>query len=380
MLDLIANSLRRTWLRTVLMIAASTMCFLLFGLLGTVFLSLNKSVTGDDSGRVITVNRINIQQPLPVRYADEIARTEGVADVSLGVWFGGYTEQPGQQFPAFPVRGAPYLALYPEIAIDPAGRARWLDERRGVLVEQRLADEEGWQVGDAVVVNSLIWPQQDGSKAWSFTVSGIYRDDSPFGARTLLMHYDAFNEARRFGTDTVAWLVFDLVPGADVADVARRIDDRYLNSGNATRTQSEEVYQQAYLNQFGNLSQIVMILAAAGFLTSFLVLANAQALTLKERARDYAVLLTLGFRRATLALAAVGETLLTVGIGAVIGLSVAWAYIIWQPIDLGSFLPDIDFHGEVLWAALPILLLLAVLASAAPLASTFRLQIMEQLR
>lgn len=362
------------------MAMAAFMCFLLFGMLGAVYLSLNKSVAGDESGRYMTVNRINVTQPMPLRYAEDIARKDGVDNVSVGVWFGGYVDEPGRQFPTFPVRAESHLNLFPELEVAPDARDRWLADRRGALVERQLAEENGWDPGDQIVINSLIWPQKDGSKAWPLIVSGVYTDNSPFGARTLLLHFDFFDEARAFGAGSVDWIVFDVTAGANADALASSIDAANLNSASATRTQSEETYQQAYLNQFGNVTTVIITVAAAGFLTSLLVLANTQALSVSARSKDFAILRVIGYSRAAIVGSILIGAAIILGAGAVLGLLAAWLYMSFNPINLGSFLPEVGFHPDLLVIAAPILLVIILVSSYAPIMSAYSSRPVEGLR
>ena len=140
---LIRKNLTRRRLRAGLLIFSIFIAFLIFGMLGAVrhvFSGENIKIADD---RLVTVNKINFTQTLPVAYVERIRAVPGVRAVSYANWFGGYYQDPKNQLFTFAVEPESWLATHPELQIDAAARKDWLGRRDGLLVGEAAALKNG---------------------------------------------------------------------------------------------------------------------------------------------------------------------------------------------------------------------------------------------
>ena len=193
-LTLIRKNLFRRKLRLALLLLSITIAFLLFGVLT----SVQRSFTGADdpgqSDRLIVTNRINFTQPLPISVRDRIRRIRGVKAATHAGWFGGYHQEP-RNFLITDATDLPtYLQVYPEITLPQAQYAACLANRTGLLVGKKIADQYGWRLGQNIALKSNIFQQLNGSRAWNFTICGIFTDSKARGSDGIvLFQYEYFN-------------------------------------------------------------------------------------------------------------------------------------------------------------------------------------------
>ena len=67
-----------------------------------------------------------------------------------------------------------YLDLYPEWQMPDEQRLAFRNTRTGAVVGQQLADRFHWKIGDKIPLQATIFPQKNGSNAWTFDLVGIY--------------------------------------------------------------------------------------------------------------------------------------------------------------------------------------------------------------
>src|SRR5262249_58818018 len=87
------NLLRRK-LRAGLMIVSILVAFMIFGVLAGFYRAFTAGEDRAAADRLITVNRINFTQPMPVAYFNRVRAVDGVRQVSYANWFGGYYQDP----------------------------------------------------------------------------------------------------------------------------------------------------------------------------------------------------------------------------------------------------------------------------------------------
>ena len=100
---LVWKNLWRKKTRTILTILSIFVAFILYGLLGALQFAFTSGVELANAKRLVVIHKISLIQPLPISYLERIRQTPGVADVTHANWFGGYYQDPRNQFPQFPV-------------------------------------------------------------------------------------------------------------------------------------------------------------------------------------------------------------------------------------------------------------------------------------
>ncbi len=325
-LHLIWAALFRRKTRTFLTLVSIIAAFLLFGLLNAVraaFDSGGQSLTGVD--RLVVSSRYSIIQGLPQSLQARIANIPGVQAVGHSNWFGGIYQDPRNFVLSFAI-SAQYLDLFPEIRL-PADQRKAFDATRdGAVVGEALAQRYHWKVGDRIPLQSTIFPQKNGSKTWPFEIVGIFKagPGAPNGVdQVFYLHWKYFYEANAFGGGDVGWYVVKVADPSQSDRVARAIDAISANSDHETKTQTESAFNASFAKQLGNIGLIVSAIMVAVFFTLILLTGNTMAQAVRERIPELAVLKTIGFSSRSVLALVLGESVLLLLIGGVIGMVLA---------------------------------------------------------
>ena len=222
---------------------------------------------------------------------------EGVRQVTHANWFGGYYQDPKNFLIAMAVEPETYTRILEnDFDFTPEMRQAFIRNRTGALVGENLANKWGWKVGDRIPIGSNIFSQKNGSHTWDVTIVGIFGKRKPqMDTSLLLLQYDYFDETRSFGKDTIGWLVLQTASPALNDRVAKGIDQMFANSSYETSTDTEKAFNKAFVAQLGNIALIVTLVVGAAFVTILMIVGNTMAGAIRERAREIAVLKTLGF-------------------------------------------------------------------------------------
>ncbi len=378
-LGLILNGLTRKFFRTLLLVLAIFVAFLIYGVLGSFNASLNADADMAADNRLIVANKINFTQPLPIAYVNRVSAITGVDAVSYSQWFGGYFQEQSNFLLMFAVEPESYLDIYDEYLMPEDQRQGFIEDRSGLLVGRTIADQYGWSVGDQIPISSNIWSQADGSQTWTFTIRAIYDGaEAQTSTNTVFMHYEYLDESRSFANDLIGTMVIRTTSPSLNERVIETIDSQFANSRYATRTTTLAAFEAAFVEQIGNIGLIVSSVTAVAFVTVLLIVGNAMAGSIRERTREIAVLKTLGFTGGRIGRILFSETLILSLVGGGLGLLAAQGATAVLA-NIGGFFSNVILTPQILLTGFGYILLLALLTAAIPAYLAFRLSIISAL-
>lgn len=379
-LGLVWRSLWRKKIRTILTILSVLVAFFLYSVLSGVGYAFKGGVDLANAQRLVVIDKITLINLLPISYQAKIAAIPGVEAVTHATWFGGHYQEPRNQVTPFPVDPEAYLDMYPELTLSEQQRAGWLANRTGAIVGEDLAQQHGWKVGDRIPIQAQFTTNKEGTRDWEFDIEGIFGTTDPRGSTAfMLFRYDYFDEARAFGQGLVGWYVIRMATGANPVEVANAVDDQFANSPSQTETSTEAAFAESFMKQFGNIALIVTLILTAVFFTLLLVSGNTMAQSVRERISELAVLKTLGFKDRSVLGIVLGESILVMSIGGLLGLGLGWLAVQGISQQAGSMLPGIYFTGKAILAGLGIMVGAGVVAGIFPALSAMRLTIVDAL-
>ena len=370
---------RRT--RTVLTLFSIVVAFLLFALLRSIADAFTVGVDIAGVDRVIVQPKYSIIDGLPIRHLNSIRAVPGVALATHYSWFGGIYQDRKNFFAKYPVVPREWFAAYPELQIDPEQLEAFERTRTAVVVPIELATKFGWSVGDKIPIEADIWPKKDGSRLWEFDLVGTYQAPSAgFGQNALLMNYDYFDEARQFGQGEVGSFVVRVTDPASAGAVASAIDREFANSSDETRTATEAEVARQFANQIGDIGLMMGGILGAVFFTILLLTGNTMAQALRERVPELAVLKTLGFSDARVALLVLSEAVLLCVVGGVLGLGIAALLAPGIADAIKDILSNFAIAWQTIASGVAIAVLLGLAVGAVPAITARRLRIVDALR
>lgn len=376
LVDLVAKNLFRKRLRTILTIVAIFVAFFIFGILAAFNHALNSSSDAASANRLMSSNKVNFTQPMPLAYVTRTRSVEGVKEVSFMNWFGGYYQDPKNFLIAFAVEPESFLDIYPDYGVSPADRAAFLGNRSSLLVGEVTAKTYGWKVGDRVPLKSNIWRQKDGSDTWDFTIAGIMR--GPQASNYVLLQYEYFRGTRSFGGDTIGTMIIKTTSPKENERVIRKVDEMFANSPFETETRTEQAYNKAFIEQRGDLGFIITAVVGAAFATILLIVGNTMMLTVRERTNEIAVLKTIGFTSNRLFGLVLAESLLLALAGGLLGVAAAWLLTLALS-NVANFLGPMTLPPSILAWSILLMALLGFLTGFLPALRAMRLNVVSAL-
>ncbi len=379
-LHLIWAALFRSKTRTSLTLLSVVTAFLLFGMLDSVRVAFNSGGEVAGANRMITMSRLSITQMLPYSLTEQVRATPGVKDAAFAAWFGGIYRDPKNFFANFSV-SENYLDLYPEFKLPPEQKKAWLADRTGAIVGESLAKQHGWKIGDTIPLQATIFPTK-GSNNWPFTLRGIYKVDDPKQKgqeRVMFFHWKYFDEANDYVKGRIGWFVVAPDSGATADRAALAIDKLSANSDHETKTQSEAAFNQSFAKQFADIGLIVTAIMGAVFFTLLLRTGNTMAQAVRERIPELAVLKTIGFSNRSVLWLVLGESVLLVVLGGMIGLGLAALLVPIVTAASGGMIPLPGILAQTWLVGLLLMVAIGVIVGLLPAVRAMRLNIVDAL-
>jgi putative ABC transport system permease protein len=261
--------------------------------------------------------------PIPADIAPAVSKVDGVAAVS---------PIRDTQTRIRGVSGTKYTH-----AIDPAtigqvynfdwqdGSQQSLDElgSSGVLLEENIATDGGFEVGDEVDITGS-------SGEATLTVRGIYKDDALLGGMTMgPVPFDQLAEQRR-----VSSILVKTEEGASVPTVQRRVTQA-LAAFPEARARSQQELKDENADQINQLLGLFYALLAMSVIISAFGIVNTLTLSIFERTRELGLLRAVGMTRRDVRRMIRYESVITAVFGALLGLvlGIFFAFVVIQALE-----------------------------------------------
>ncbi len=378
---LVLNNLLRKPLRTILLVFSIFAAFLIFGVLGAFYKVYNAGVEIAAADRLLTINKVNFTQSIPISYVTRIRGVDGVKTSGGGLWFGGYYQDPKKLVQAFAIQDAKeYMASYPELIVPEGQFQAFLNTRDCLLVGQDIADTFGWKIGDQIPLNSNIWRKKNGEGVWQFNVCAIFDGTSKrVQANYVMFHYDYYNEAVSRGKDGVNWIILTTDDPALNEQVSKEIDALFVNSRAETKTATEAVFVKGYMQQVGSIGKILTYVIGSSFATILIIVGTTITMAVAGRTREFAILKTLGFRAGRIFRIVLAESLLLSLFGGMMGMALATVVLLMVRNKTAEFLPGWTVSLDVAGVGIGLMIALGLATGFLPAYNAMRIQIVTAL-
>jgi putative ABC transport system permease protein len=338
LLNLVWKNTTRRRVRAVLTLLSVIVAFMLYGMLASLAGVFSGEMRFSDDDRLfVTAKHGGL---LPIAYTARIATVDGIVPERLesGIGFAAYVRDEREIF-GLQARevdtGIASFRAGDRYVYDDAELENWRENRTGILVQRRLAEEYDLQVGDALSLTSPGIMKSDGTNVWEFEVSGIYSFSDPDeNPRQAIFRYDYFDENRVENKGMVGYIV-NIIDNPDAAErIGREIDAMFANSAYETRTGTQDSLTRDYFRRVGNMGFAIYLILGAVFLTMILVTGNSMTQAFRERVHEIGVIKTLGFTDSIVFALILAESLLMLGVGGGTGLLAAWQIIELAKVEI----------------------------------------------
>lgn len=370
--------------RTILTIIAVAVAVMIFSVLRTAVVAWNVGAEEAAKDRLATRHKVSITMQLPRRYIDEVRQVPGVKAATWAVWFGG--KDPKERQPFFATFGADHNTWFDvldEMKVDPAQLAEWKATPNGAILGDVLAKKLEVKVGDRLVINSDIYPGD-----WELKVVGIYQPlRKTVDRNSLVFRWDFLNNDPRFAfsKDQIGWVMSRIDDPNKSADISRTIDKMFDERDDQTITMSERAFNLSFLGAFSAILKAFDIVSLVILLIMTLVLANAIAMSVRERTHEYGVLRAIGFSPNYIRGFIIAESMLIAFVGGLVGivLTVLLVNVLMGPAIeemMAGLFPYFSAPPSVLLMALVIAAGLGASAASVPALRASRLKVTDALR
>jgi len=371
---LVWKNISRNRRRTILTVLSIALSLFLLSTLMTVLTELEReSPDGDQHLRLVVRRASSLVDPLPEAYLEKLKRVPGVRLVHTLSWFGGIYVDERNFFANFGCDPETLFPMFNENRIPLDQLAAFKAERTAAVAGRKLVDRFKWRLGDKITLQGTIYPVD-----LEFTLRGIYTglDETAF-----FFHHAYLDEALgRPGKVGTFWL--KAASAADVPAVAERVDAMFKNSDAATKTETERAFQLGFVAMLGNIKTLITSISSVVVFTILLVTANTMAMSIRERAREIAILKTLGFTRGRLLGLLMAESAGIALAGGLLG--TVGARIFYSAVDVWKhtqgFFPIFVVESETIALGLLLAVLIGVTSAALPAYRVSRQTIAHALR
>ena len=379
-LGLITRNAGRHKLRTFLTILGLGLAVMAFGLIRTFIDAWYAGARAASPDRLVTRHAVSIIFTLPIAYKDQILQVDGVKDISYGTWFGGIYVDPKNFFPQFAVEPESFFRVYPEYIVPTDQMQNFLQDRRGAIVGQGLADRFGWKVGDQIALIGTIYPGD-----WQFIIDGIYYGENPDVDETaFLFHYAYIDERMKQESPgragQIGWYVLKIDDPNQASAIGAKVDARYDNSWAETKTETEKEFALSFIAMSDAIIIGLRIISYLIIGVIFLVLANTMAMAARERVSENAFMRTLGFRGYHLTGLILGESIFISVLGGLAGIGLLYPAAGALRVMLAAFFPGFAVAPATSVMAAVIALVIGAAASIFPIYRALRVNIVDGLR
>jgi putative ABC transport system permease protein len=374
---LIFANLLRAKRRTFLTVFSIAVALFLFCTLRTVITSFEASLRASQATRLVVRHGASLVFPLPLAYKERLAQVAGVTGLTYGNWFGGFYQDPKNQFAQFAMDVPTLMDLFPEVLLPKDQAAAFQSERTACIIGASLARKYGWKLGDQIPITGTIFPGD-----WRFTVRGIYTGQTKdVDENTLFFHWDYLNESLPEGRRNYVGIFWLRIASPDLAaQVSDRVDAMFENSPQPTKTETEKAFQAGFISMIGNVQLLLTIIGSAIVFAIMLVTINTMMMAARERTTEIAVLKTLGYSDGLILLLVAGEALLVSLLGGLLGCGLAAIVFRESDFTAGGFFPNFRVLPQTVFFGLMLAALMGVLSGIVPAISAARLKIASALR
>jgi len=332
------------------------------------------SGSAESAQRVITRHKVSLTNFLPSYYAERIRTIPGVVAIVPNSWFGGTykDDKSGNFFAQFFTNAVEWPKVYPEYKIDPDELRAWQRDRAGAIVDDDLAKQYGWKVGQKIILKRNIYPVDP-----ELTIRGIYHP--PEATKTMYFHTEYVEEAVSWAKGQPGTFSIMCATPEAVSQVSQAVDEMFKNAPAPTKTESEKAFQLGFVNMLGNVKAFILGIGGAVVFATLLVSANTMAMAIRERTREVAVLKILGFQRFTILALFVGEAMFQCIIGGLFGILPATAMVAFVS-SMGGFFAGIKMTPGLFLIAIAVAALIGFVSAIVPSYNASKLAIVDGLR
>jgi putative ABC transport system permease protein len=268
--------------------------------------------------RLVVLNKLGFASPLPIMMADKISKMDGVVATTPFSWYGGNYKSQQALFAQFGVEPETMFEIFAEYEISDDQVAAFKKDKRGCVVDWKLAEQMEWKLGEKIPLEGTIYPYD-----LDLHLVGTYK--APGNTGSLLFNWNYLDEQLKAMNAPFSGNAGSIYAKCKVSDevaiISEEIDAMFANSENATRTRTEAAFQQMFADMLGDVQNYIRLISLAVVFALGLVAATAMAMSMRERTTEVAVLKAIGFSKQRVLALVLGESTIISVLGGILGIA-----------------------------------------------------------
>lgn len=376
--SLIFANLFRKKVRLILTVGSFAVALFLFAFLGVVRDAFNRGADVAGADRLVVIDKVSIINLIPLKYRDQILQISGVKSITHNNWFGGVYQDEKNFFPQFVIDPENQRQVFPELVVLDDQWNAFLKDRQGAIAGAKTAERFHWKVGDRIPITTTLY----GGGSWEFNLDGIYHGERPEMDETQFwLQWDYFEEkVPQEVKGQIGWYVLRVNDPQDSVRIAKAIDDKFANSPNETKTETESAFAAGWVKQFGNIEFLILSIGAVVFFTLLLVTGNTMAISVRERTAELAVLKAIGYSGPRVLIFILAESLVIALLGGLLGLGLAAVVVPVMASALNGMLPQLVLKPAILTFGLVAAIAVGIASGILPGLGAMRMRVVEAFR
>lgn len=327
--------------------------------------------------RMIVMNKQGFADTMPIANLDYVRSMRGVAAAIPLSWYLGVYHDEKMPFSQLGTDARELFNVWEEFRIDREQLATWQNTRNGCVVDRGTATRRGWNIGEHVPLKGNNFEVD-----LDLVLCGVY--DAPDFMQDLYFHWEYLNELLKDRKSPKAGgtnILFVRAESEEAMDrLVAQIDQKYENSEHPTLTQSHQVFIRMFSKFVGNLQAYIQNIGMAVIFALTLVVANAMAMSMRERTTEIAVLKAIGFRGGLILLLVLSESVLISLIGGMAGVSAGNGLMALGHHQWPMYIPIGSIALVVLASGVGVAAAIGLVSGIVPAIRASRLSVVDGLR
>jgi putative ABC transport system permease protein len=344
--SLIFANLFRKKIRLMLTVGSFAVALFLFAFLAVVRNAFSRGADVAGADRLVVIDRVSIINLIPLKYRDQILQIPGVKSITHDNWFGGVYQDEKNFFPQFVIDPENQRQVFSELIVPDDEWNAFVKDRQGAIAGAKTAERFHWKIGDRIPIKTTLY----GGGSWDFNLDGIYHGERPEMDETQFwFQWDYFEEkVPEAVKGQIGWYTLRVNNPDDSVRIAKAIDDKFANSANETKTETESAFAAGWVKQFGNIQFLILSIGSVVFFTLLLVTGNTMAISVRERTAELAVLKAIGYSGPRVLIFILAESLVIALFGGLLGLGLALVMVPLLAAKLNGMLPQLVLEPSIL--------------------------------
>lgn len=363
-LTLIYKNILRNKRRTLLIFVSLSFALFLFVFLFTVLTSMHKVMYRQSIMNNIFAGSTFYDvkhSDLPESYIAKIKKLPHVVDVNSCLQVFTYFEKSTKTVNAWGIIPSTLNEIMDITRIDGFDLDGLSQDRTGALVGYYLMKEYNWKIGDRIILKTGL-----AKEGIPFTIRGIVHGISNASYITYLnLDYlqDIINNQGR-----VSFFYIKADDPSFIPEIIQKVEEMFRNYPIEVYAFTQKSFQDSIVDKIKAILIAFRFIGWIAIISTFLLVANCIAISVRERTTEIGVMRVLGFSRSKILALVLAESIFVAVAGGMAGALLAYLLPVFYHIAIPATVPlHVDPNGSLVAYALFISILIGFFGGCFPL-------------